>query len=51
MAFDELNNLTTDEDELVKKGFIKTSLGSDVLRTETVPLMIASVLKYLRECE
>lgn len=40
-----------EEDELVKKGFIKTSLGSDVLRTETVPLMIASVLKYLRECE
>ena len=38
-----------EEDLLVKEGFIKTSLGSDVLRTETVPLMIASILKYLRE--
>ena len=40
-----------EEDLLVSKGFIKTSLGSDVLRTETVPLMIASILKYLKESE
>lgn len=40
-----------EEDSLVKKGFVKTSLGRDVLRTETVPLMIASILKYLRESE
>ena len=40
----------SEEEELTKKGFIKTSLGSDVLRTETVPLMIASILKYLKEC-
>lgn len=40
----------SEEESLTKKGFIKTSLGSDVLRTETVPLMIASILKYLKEC-
>ena len=34
---------------LEEKGFIKTSLGSDVLRTETVPLAVASILKYLKE--
>lgn len=36
-----------EEDILVEKGYTKTSLGNDVLRTETVPLMIASVKKYL----
>lgn len=36
-----------EEDILVEKGYTKTSLGEDVLRTETVPLMIASVKKYL----
>ena len=40
-----------EEDYLSNKGFIKTSLGKDVLRTETVPLMIASILKYLRESD
>lgn len=40
-----------EEEELVKKGFIKVSLGNDVLRTETVPLMVSSILKYLRESE
>ena len=40
---------TKEEDMLSDIGFIKTSLGSDVLRTETVPLMIASIVKYLRE--
>ena len=38
-----------EEDMLEEKGFIKTSLGSDVLRTETVPLAVASILKYLKE--
>ena len=38
---------STEEDILVEKGYTKTSLGEDVLRTETVPLMIASVKKYL----
>ena len=39
-----------EEDILVEKGYTKTSLGKDVLRTETVPLMIASIVKYLKEC-
>lgn len=40
-----------EEDMLSNKGFIKTSLGEDVLRTETVPLMVASIVKYLRDCD
>ena len=40
-----------EEEMLASKGFIKTSLGEDVLRTETVPLMIASIVKYLRESD
>ena len=40
-----------EENMLEEKGFTKTSLGSDVLRTETVPLMISSILKYLKESE
>ena len=40
-----------EEDVLSDKGFVKTSLGNDVLRTETVPLMIASILKYLRDSD
>ncbi len=40
-----------EEDLLEAKGFIKTSLGNTVLRTETVPLMIASILKYLKDSE
>ena len=40
-----------EEDMLSDKGFIKTSLGEDVLRTETVPLMIASIVKYLKESD
>ena len=40
-----------EEDMLSNKGFIKTSLGEDVLRTETVPLMIASIVKYLKESD
>lgn len=42
--------LKIEEDKLVEKGYTKTSLGNDVLRTETVPLMIASIIKYLKEC-
>ena len=40
-----------EEKMLTEKGFIKTSLGSDVLRTETVPIMISSIVKYLRDSE
>lgn len=36
---------------LSNKGFIKTSLGKDILRTETVPLMVASIIKYLRDSD
>lgn len=38
-----------EEDMLEEKGYIKTSLGEDILRTETVPLTVASILKYLKE--
>ena len=40
-----------EEDMLEAKGFIKTSLGDTVLRTETVPLMIASIIKYLKDSD
>lgn len=40
-----------EEDYLSNKGFTKTSLGDDVLRTETVPLMVASIIKYLRDSD
>lgn len=37
-----------EEDSLVKKDFIKTSLGNNVLRSETVILYLASVISYLK---
>ena len=40
-----------EEQILVKKGFEKVSLGNNVLRTETVPLYIASVRSYMNGCE
>lgn len=40
-----------EEDILTKKGFNKVSLGNNVLRTETVPLFIASVRSYLNGCD
>ena len=40
-----------EESRLEELGFVKTSLGESVLRTETVPLMIASILKYLKDSE
>lgn len=40
-----------EEDLLQSNGFLKTSLGDDVLRTETAPLMVASIVKYLRDSE
>ncbi len=52
LVFGPEGGLSTKEEEtLVNKGFIKTSLGNDVLRTETVPLMVASIIKYLRESD
>ncbi|MGI6329770.1 MAG: RsmE family RNA methyltransferase [Bacilli bacterium] len=39
--------LTKEEEQiLVDKGFIKVSLGSRVLRTETTPIFILSILNY-----
>jgi len=44
--------LSKEEEKYLESiGFIKTSLGKDVLRTETVPLMVASIVKYLRDSE
>lgn len=40
-----------EEDILVNKGFVKVSLGKNVLRTETVPIFIASVRSYLNGCD
>ena len=52
LVFGPEGGLSLKEEEMLSnKGFIKTSLGEDVLRTETVPLMIASILKYLRESD
>ena len=50
LVFGPEGGLSTNEENMLEQiGFIKTSLGSDVLRTESVPLMIASIVKYLRE--
>lgn len=52
IVFGPEGGLSRDEETMIEsQGFIKTSLGNDVLRTETVPLMIASILKYLKECD
>jgi len=40
-----------EEDILVSKGFKKVSLGNTVLRTETVPLFVASIRTYLNGCK
>lgn len=41
----------SEENELEAKNYIKTSLGDTVLRTETVPLMVASIIRYLKDSE
>ena len=52
IVFGPEGGLSKNEEEFIEgKGFIKTSLGNTVLRTETVPLMIASILKYLKDSE
>lgn len=38
-----------DEEILVSKGFTKTSLGNNVLRSETVALFVPSIIKFLKE--
>ena len=52
LVFGPEGGLSKKEEVLIEEvGYTKTSLGNDVLRTETVPLMIASIVKYLRESE
>ena len=52
LVFGPEGGLSKKEEVLIEeKGYTRVSLGSDVLRTETVPLMIASIVKYLRESE
>ena len=36
-----------EEDILQSKGFIKTSLGNNILRTETVIINVCSIINYL----
>ena len=50
LVFGPEGGLSKKEEEIIEsKNYTKTSLGDDVLRTETVPLMIASIVKYLKE--
>ena len=52
LVFGPEGGLSSNEEKILSdKGFIKTSLGKDVLRTETVPLMVSSIVKYLRDSE
>lgn len=52
LVFGPEGGLSKEEENILsEKGFIKTSLGCDVLRTETVPLMVASIVKYLRDSD
>lgn len=49
IAFGPEGGLSENEEKiLVDKGFVKTSLGDNVLRSETVPLYIASVRLYVK---
>lgn len=49
LVFGPEGGLTEEEEKfLVKKNFIKTSLGSNVLRSETVILYLASIISYLK---
>ena len=35
-----------EEELLEKKGFLKITLGSQIMRVETVPIFLASIIKY-----
>lgn len=49
IAFGPEGGLSDDEEKiLVNKGFVKTSLCANILRSETVPLYIASVRLYVK---
>ncbi len=52
VVFGPEGGFTEDEEMLIKKnGFQKVSLGKNILRSETVPLFVISVIKYLEGCE
>ncbi|NLC47749.1 MAG: 16S rRNA (uracil(1498)-N(3))-methyltransferase [Tenericutes bacterium] len=52
VVFGPEGGLTTEEELAIEKlGFIKTSLGQSVLRSETVILFVASILRYLKESD
>ena len=50
LVFGPEGGLSIKEEDMIESNhFTKVSLGNDVLRTETVPLMIASIRRYLKE--
>lgn len=50
LVFGPEGGLSSEEEELIEnKGFIKTSLGNNVLRSETVILYLSSIRSYLKE--
>ncbi len=52
VVFGPEGGITKDEeDTIVKNGYERVSLGKNVFRTETVPLFIASIIKYLEGSE
>ena len=46
-AVNFINKKSTEEDLIESKGFIKTSLGNNILRTETVIINVCSIINYL----
>ncbi len=52
VVFGPEGGLSSKEEDIIENnGFQKISLGKNVLRTETVPLFIVSIIKYLEGCE
>lgn len=52
LVFGPEGGLSSAEENIIEKnGYQKVSLGSNVLRTETVPLYVISIIKYLKGCE
>ncbi len=52
IVFGPEGGLTESEESIIESnGYIKVLLGSSVLRTETVPVFLMSIIKYLRGCE
>ncbi len=50
IVFGPEGGLTKKEEQiLTEKGFIKTTLGNRVLRTETVPLFVLSIINFIKE--